>query len=163
VFQRVEAMRIGGDDLVEMRFANDLRFLSRRISNSRLRPPTGVVSGVALAFVENPEVETGSVKNARRRGKSRLLARIVRGIVAHDTGTGRAPGGILDGKVQLLGHLGRSPGLSNGIPVHGSGLQRFLESIFPYHPFPTRPGASDRRAGVKFFVHKKCEGSSADQ
>jgi hypothetical protein len=130
VFQRVEAMRIGGDHLVEMRFCERSQiFVAQSLKQPVFARQAGIVSGVALAFVENPKVETGSVKNARRRASRVCHARIVRGIVAHEPQVlDRLLAGVLDGKVQFLGPPRTEPrNRSERISVAGQALQRFLE------------------------------------
>jgi len=129
VFQHVEAVRIGSDDLVEMRFCERSQILvAQSLKQPLFARQAGIVSGVALAFVENPEVETGSVKNARRRASRGRHPRMVRRVIAHEPQVlDRLLAGILDGELQLPSPVRTGPrGRPKRISVTVQVLQRFL-------------------------------------
>ena len=156
VLQHVEAMRIGGDDFVEMRFGERLQILvPQSLKQPLFARQAHIVSGVVLAFVEDPEVETGFAKNARGRAGRGRHARIVRRIVAHEPQVlDRLLAGILDGELQLLSPLRAGPrGRSKGISITGQVLQRFLKRFVHVTPSHQVPAHFDEHGNV--LVHHR--------
>ncbi len=68
VAQRVERVRIGGHDAVELASGEGLDVvLGERLEQPLLADPADVVARVALAVVEDPEVDLGAVEQPRQR------------------------------------------------------------------------------------------------
>ena len=85
VAQRVQRVRVAGDDPVELA-ARDRRdvVLGERLEQPLLADAADVVAGVALAVVEDPEVDAGLVEQPGERAGDPLRARVEGRVVADE-------------------------------------------------------------------------------
>ncbi|WP_292512182.1 hypothetical protein [Mesorhizobium sp.] len=130
VLQRVQAVRIRGDDAVEAAGADRVDVgLGKRFEQALLAGAPHVVAAVALGIEENAEIDAGGGDKLGDLARQVLDARVVGCVVADEPQhVDRFAARVLDWEAELLGparaHLGR---LAHRIPEPSEVGQRFLE------------------------------------
>ena len=85
VAQRVQRVRVGGEDRLELRVAERAHvLLDQQLEQPLLADPAHVVAGVALALVEQPERHAGVVEDPRDGLRGELHALVEGGEVADE-------------------------------------------------------------------------------
>ena len=129
VLERVERVRIGGDDGPVLRLGESLQVLvPEHLEEALLADAADVVAGVALGLVEEAEVEAGLGEDLRRLPGDLLAARVVGGVVADEPEIlHRLLAGVLDLEAGALDPPGAHPvGLAEGIAVAGEVREHVL-------------------------------------
>ena len=130
VAERVQRVRVAGDDAVELAAGEGLDVVLReRLEQPLLAGPSHVVAGVALPVVEDAEVHAGSGEQARERTRDALRARIEARVVADEPHhVDRLLAGIGDLEVELVDPApAPPPRLPERVPRAVDRLERRLE------------------------------------